>query len=43
MNVRLKIFPICHAGVGRHPENEVNRGGIWIPACAGMTVFFTDL
>ena len=24
-------------------ENKANRGGIWIPACAGMTVFFLEL
>jgi hypothetical protein len=29
MNLNLQIR---HAGVGRHPENEANRGGIWIPA-----------
>jgi hypothetical protein len=25
-------LPNRHAGVGRHPENEANRGEIWIPA-----------
>jgi hypothetical protein len=32
MNINLQIFPICHAGAGRHPGNEANRGRIWIPA-----------
>jgi hypothetical protein len=32
MNLNLRFFPIRHAGAGRHPENEANRGGIWIPA-----------
>jgi hypothetical protein len=41
-NLNLQNFPIRHAGAGRHPENEANRGEIWIPACAGMTVFFPD-
>ena len=22
MNINLQIFPICHAGVGRHPGND---------------------
>jgi hypothetical protein len=35
-------MPDLRGPLGRHPENEASTGGIWIPACAGMTVFFLD-
>jgi len=33
-------MPDLRGPLGRYPENEANRGEFWIPACAGMTVFF---
>jgi hypothetical protein len=42
MEINLQIFPICHAGVDRHPDSTSVGFVFWIPACAGMTVFFLD-